>query len=164
MRTTFVNQGKKINMIEILVFAIGCANLPLWTLGVYQSFKEGPIEIQGFIMSSAALAVSICWITTTLFRRKAAIAALIFSCLFLVANFIYNTNSLNQLITGLVFGLLFLGLSTIYLFCSHTQGASAMTNTVGRPTWTSWGILSGLLFVFLFLVMLIGIYGLGYTF
>lgn len=81
MQNNWVGQPRRVNVFTFLNILWGCVMLPLWTLGVYYSFKEGPIEIQGLVMSSAALVVSLCLIVSPLFRRNAAITALMFSCI-----------------------------------------------------------------------------------
>ena len=53
--------------------------IPLWALIFYQSFKEGPLEMQGLIMSAAALGVSLAWLASAFSRRGAAAAALLLS-------------------------------------------------------------------------------------
>ena len=115
MQNNLVGQPKRVNIFAFLNILWGYAMLPLWTLGVYYSFKEGPIEIQGLVMSSAALVVSLCLIVSPLFRRNAAITALMFSFIFTAANFVYNTGSINQMISGLILGVLCLVVPSIFL-------------------------------------------------
>lgn len=140
--------------------------LPLWTLGVYYSFKEGPIEIQGLVMSSAALVVSLCLIASPLFRRNAAIAALIFSSLFTAANFVYNAGSINQMGSGLILGILCLVTPSIFLLrssISHPQAFATTTLTMStqRLSYREAGLI--VLCVVLLLIVIGALYGLGFV-
>jgi hypothetical protein len=115
VRNNIENPSASVNILSLLFITWGCVMFPLWGLGLYYSFKEGPIEVQGLVMSSAALVVSLCLIVSPLFRRNAAITALIFSSLFTVANFVYNTGSINQMSSGLIWGILCLVLPSVFL-------------------------------------------------
>jgi hypothetical protein len=75
--------------------------LPVWTLGFYYSFNEGPLFIQSFVMSMAAILVSLCLIVSPLAKRGAAISALSFSIGFTIANLVYNIHSISELVSGL---------------------------------------------------------------
>jgi hypothetical protein len=168
MRTTSINQPKSINILDLVLIIWGCVMLPLWVLGFYQSVKEDTLEMQGLVMSAAALVVSLCFITTPLFRRQAAITALIFSGAFTIAAFVYNTSSINLLISGLVISTLFLLTPSIFLLLSsipsyHTQPFVAATFPVGIRNRSSRELLFIALCIVLLLVVIAGMYGLGFA-
>lgn len=166
MRNTIEVQSQRVTILNFLFIIWGCVMLPLWTLGVYYSFKEGPIEIQGLVMSSAALVVSLCLIVSPLFRRNAAITALIFSFIFTAANFVYNTGSINQIISGLILGVLCLVMPSIFLLrssISRTQpfAATTFTMTTQRLSYRAIGLI--VLCLLLLLVVIGALYGLGFV-
>ena len=70
----FMSQIKYRRLFDFLLIAIGCAMLPLWSLGFYHSFKEDPTEVQGLVMSFASITVSVFWIATAFFAVNLLLA------------------------------------------------------------------------------------------
>ena len=168
MKTTSLDQPKKINILDLILIIWGCVMLPFWMLLFYQSFKEDTLEMQGLVMSFAAFIVSLCFITASLFRRQATIIALIFSGAFTVASLVYNTSSPTLFVGGLVFSALFLLTPSIFLLLSsipryRTQPFAAATFAVGIRSRSPKELLFILFCVVLLLVVIAGIYGLGST-
>lgn len=169
MNNQFVVQPKRINTLDFLLIIWGCVMAPLWTLGFYQSFKEGTLEIQGLVMSTAALVVSVCLIINPFLRRQVAIVGVIFSVVFMVANLVYNASSIDVLIAGLVFASLFLFAPSALLLLSsipryRTQLFADSTFALSIQNWTRKEMLFLLLFIVLLLVVIGSLYGIGFTF
>ena len=161
MINNYVDQPKRVNIFHVLMIVWGCGMLPLWGLGFYYSFKEGPILIQSLVMSMAAIVVALCFIVSPFFRRAAAVIALVFSGVFTFANFVYNAYSGEMLTTGLVFAIVFFLLPSLALLLSsmpryQAQFSARATFALDTRTWFIGGIA-----IFLLLVVLGGLYGLG---
>ena len=168
METNYTNQPRQIQLFDLLIVILGCGMLPLWALGLYYSFHEGPVMLQSLVMSSAALVVSICFMVATLLRREAATTALIFSTGFIAANLIYNVHSTTQLGIGFVLAFVFLFLPSLLLLLSsmprsREQFFAAATLTLDMQTWSPKSVGLFLLCIVLLLVVLAGLYGLGFT-
>jgi len=166
MRNRIVDQAKNINILNFLVTGWGIVMLPLWVLIFYYSFKEGPLEIQGLVMSSLAIGVSLCFISTPLWKRPAAVIALVFGCVFTGANFIYNIESTNLLISGTVFSTLCLVLPSILLLRlpvlqSRSFGEAISTAPTPQGSYQRLGLLIVCLVVLL--GMAVALYGVGFV-
>lgn len=166
MRNTIGNRLRRVSPLHLLLIGWGSVMLPLWTLGIYYSFKEGSIEIQGLVMSSIALVVSLCLIASPLLSRNAAITALIFSSLFTVANFVYNTGSINQMSSGLILDILCLVLPSIFLLRSsmprsQTFATTTFTTATQRLSYREVSLI--VLSLVLLLVVIGALYGLGFV-
>lgn len=164
MRNNYINQPMRVNIFHILIIVLGCGMLPLWGLGFYNSFKEGPILVQSLLMSTSAIVVAFCFIVSSIFRRAAAVIALVCSGIFISANLIYNAYSVEILSIGLVFAFVFFLLPSVALLLSslpryQEQFALRTTFTLNPQNWFIGGLA-----ILLLLVILGALYGLGLTF
>lgn len=155
----------RINLFDLLIVLWGCGMLPLWGLGLYYSFKEGPLLVQSLVMALAALGVALCFIAAPLLRLRKGIAAagLIFAAGFTLAHLLYNANEPAILYSGLVFALIFFWLPGVLLFLSALPPYQTrfFTNTATVINPSVWLLL--VVGIGLFLLLLGGLYGFGFS-
>ncbi|MCX6048387.1 MAG: hypothetical protein NT075_25065 [Chloroflexi bacterium] len=160
-----VYRPMRVNLFDLLIILWGCGMLPLWGVGLYSSFEEGPL-VQSLVMPLTALVVAFCFIVAPLcsLRKGVAVLALLCTAGFTVAHIVYNAGTLALLIFGLGFALVFFWLPTILLFLSslpryHVRFFAAADMVVNARFW---GILA--LAVAMLLVLIGGLYGFGLSF
>ncbi|GEM_PF-5038689 len=149
-----------MSKIELLIALWGCAMLPLWSLGIYQALKEGTIFVQGLVMSSAAVGVSLCFVVAPIARRRAAWLAILCMAVFAVANMGYNQHSLTQLGIGFVFAFAcFLAPTLLLLRATTVSVLDRQVTTANLASSThKWRFVVATLLILLAIAVL---YGLG---
>lgn len=164
MANNYMTQpSKRIYLFDVVIILWGCGMLPVWILGFYYSFNEGPLLIQSFVMSMAAILVSLCLIVSPLAKRGAAIAAFSFSIGFTIANLVYNIHLIGELVSGLTISVVCFFIPSILLLLVSFPNYNERIFTRFNSTITSLSWVIGGIALLLLLFLFFGVYGIGFS-